>query len=238
VDPRQTNIRYLKGIGEAKAKYFEKLDITTIGDLISHFPRGYEDRSAITEIESLRPNLPCCIRATVCAAVTTQRGRSGITFCRTRAADDTGKIDLTFFNATYIRDSLIRGETYVFYGKPQISGRKFEMINPVFELAEKSGASETSATGRIMPVYPLTAGLPNSAIVRAQAVALDFAIPSMPDPIPHDVRMTHSWRGANGYHSKLSECTVHAVRESLEYILPTLELGLEIMKGDAGECAR
>ena len=192
MDPRHTNIRYLKGIGEAKAKYFEKLDITTIGDLISHFPRGYEDRSAITEIESLQPNLPCCIRATVCAAVTTQRGRSGITFCRTRAADDTGKIDLTFFNATYIRDSLIRGETYVFYGKPQISGRKFEMINPVFEPAEKSGASETSATGRIMPVYPLTAGLPNSAIVRAQAAALDLAIPSMPDPIPHDVRMTHS----------------------------------------------
>ena len=192
MDPRMMHIRTLKGIGDARAKIFEKLDIITIGDLISHFPRTYEDRSGITEIESLQPNLPCCVRATVCAPVTTQRGKSGITFCRTRVADDTGTMNLTFFNATYIRDSLIRGETYVFYGKPQVSGRKFEMINPVFELTEKSGASETSATGRIMPVYPLTAGLPNSAIIRAMAAALDVSVPSMPDPLPHDIRMTHS----------------------------------------------
>ncbi len=186
------SIKVLKGIGDAKAKYFERLGIYTVGQLLAHFPRTYEDRTEITDISMLRPNTPCCIRATVCAPVSTARGKSGVSFAKSRASDDTGSVNLTFFNAPYLRDSLIRGETYVFFGKPQLSGRTFTLINPVFEREERSGMSDTSATGRIMPVYPLTAGLTNYAVARAVSSALDTYIGDIPDCLPEDVRRTHN----------------------------------------------
>ncbi len=187
-----SDIRYLKGIGETRAKYFQKLDITTVGDVLRHYPRGYEDRTVITDIENLRSDVPCCIKATVTAPVSTARGKSGIVFCRSRAADDTGTVNLTFFNAQYLRDTLIRGETYVFYGKPQVSGRRYELVNPIFEPADTAGTKETSVTGRILPVYPLTAGLTNGAVARAVSAALEVAGDRVEDCLPHDIRMRYT----------------------------------------------
>ncbi len=184
-------IKNLKGIGDTRAKYFERLGIYTVGQLLAHFPRTYEDRRTICYISQLKPNVPSCIRATVCSPVTTARGKSGVSFAKCRVSDDTGTINLTFFNAAYIRDSLVRGETYVFYGKPQLTGRTFTMINPVFEPAEKAGKSETSATGRILPIYPLTAGLTNYAVARGVSSALESYIGDIPDCLPEDVRRTH-----------------------------------------------
>ncbi|MCL2343994.1 MAG: hypothetical protein FWC62_08900, partial [Firmicutes bacterium] len=60
-----TDIRYIKGIGETRAKALAKLDIFTLRDLISYFPRDYEDRSVVLPLKDVAPEMTGCVRATV-----------------------------------------------------------------------------------------------------------------------------------------------------------------------------
>ena len=112
-----TNVRYIKGIGETRAKALEKLGITTLRDLISYFPRSYEDRTLTRPIRDLTEGENVCVRAMIAADPTAHRIPGGRTIVRTRAVDETGVLDIVFFNQEYRKNSLHRGEIYIFYGK-------------------------------------------------------------------------------------------------------------------------
>ena len=84
------DVRYLKGIGEARAKLLEKLDIRTVYDLISYFPRAYEDRSIIRELSGIGDGETCCVRALVVSTPLLSRIRKGLNLTRFRIADDRG----------------------------------------------------------------------------------------------------------------------------------------------------
>lgn len=91
-----TNVRYIKGIGEARAAALEKLGITTLGDLIAYFPRGYEDRTAVRPIRELTAGECVCVRGMVAADPTPRRIAGGRTLVKTRVVDDSGSMDLVF----------------------------------------------------------------------------------------------------------------------------------------------
>ena len=112
-----TNVRYIKGIGETRAKALEKLGITTLRDLIGYFPRTYEDRTLTRPIRDLTEGENVCVRAMIAADPTAHRIPGGRTIVRTRAVDETGTLDVVFFNQEYRKNSLHRGEIYIFYGK-------------------------------------------------------------------------------------------------------------------------
>ena len=78
-----TNVRYIKGIGEARAAALEKLGITTLGDLIAYFPRGYEDRTQVRPIRELTAGESVCVRGMVAADLTAYRISGGRTIART-----------------------------------------------------------------------------------------------------------------------------------------------------------
>ena len=179
----KTDIRYVKGIGEARAKLLAKLDIYNIGDLISYFPRDYEDRTVFRTISELGSDRACCIRAYVTAAPALSRARSGRELVRLRIADDTGSIDVTFFNQIYVRDKLRAGQEYVFYGKAADTLGHISLINPVFEPAE----GENSITGHIVPIYRLTAGISNNMLSKAVHSSLDALGGAVPDYIPRGI---------------------------------------------------
>lgn len=147
-----TNVRYIKGIGEARAKALEKLGITTLRDLIGYFPRTYEDRTLTRPIRDLTEGENVCVRAMIAADPTAHRIPGGRPIVRTRAVDETGTLDVVFFNQEYRKNSLHRGEIYIFYGKVE-GQRRHQMVNP---LLEPEGRQHL--TGRIMPIYPLTGG--------------------------------------------------------------------------------
>ena len=147
-----TNVRYIKGIGEVRANALEKLGIVTLGDLISYFPRGYEDRTAVRPIRELTAGECVCVRGMVAADPTPRRIAGGRTLVKTRVVDDSGSLDLVFFNAQHLGSSLRMGETYVFFGRVEDDLRHRQMINPLFEPEGRQ-----QVTGRIMPIYPLTA---------------------------------------------------------------------------------
>ena len=180
-----TNVRYIKGIGETRAKALEKLGITTLRDLISYFPRSYEDRTLIRPIRALTEGENVCIRAMIAADPTAHRIPGGRTIVRTRAVDETGALDIVFFNQEYRKNSLHRGEIYIFYGKVE-GQRRHQLVNP---LLEPEGRQQL--TGRIMPIYPLTAGISQLMLTQAVRQGLDACRELLPDVLPDEVRREH-----------------------------------------------
>ena len=181
-----TNVRYIKGIGEARAAALEKLGITTLGDLIAYFPRGYEDRTQVRPIRELTAGESVCVRGMVAADLTAYRISGGRTIAKTRVVDDSGSLDLVFFNMEHRRDALHQGDVCVFFGKVEDNLRRKQMINPLFE---PEGWQQV--TGRIMPIYPLTAGVTQGLMARAARQGLDACRELLPDVLPDEVRQAH-----------------------------------------------
>ena len=181
-----TDVRYVKGIGEQRAKGLEKLGILTLRDLISYFPRAYDDRRAYKKIKDLEEGESACVEAMVASAPTLSRIRRGLELVKLRAVDETGALDVTFFNQAYMKDNLRAGETYTFFGKVEIMGRKRSMPNPI---TEREGSR--LMTGRIMPIYPLTAGISQLTLVKAMEQGLAACQKLLPDPLPDEVRLEH-----------------------------------------------
>ena len=176
-------ITVLKGIGPAKAKCFAALNIITLEDLICHFPRGYDDRTQMVRIEKLQPDVPACFRAMVMNTPRTSHIRKGLDLTKVQVADTTGRLNLTFFNAKYAAEQLHYGEEYLFYGAVSGDFIGYSMTNPVFEPVD----SAPGVTRRILPVYPLTAGLTNAAVGRAVAQAMEIC-PAPEEIIPERIR--------------------------------------------------
>ena len=112
-----TDIRYIKGIGETRANALNKLGIRTLEDLLSYFPRRWEDRTLERPIRELAVGEYACVRAMLAGDPTASRISGGRTLVKVRAVDDSGTLDVAFFNQDYRRTSLHKGETYIFYGK-------------------------------------------------------------------------------------------------------------------------
>ena len=185
-------ITILKGIGPSKAKQFANLNIFTLGDLICHFPRGYEDRTRLVPIEKLEPDVPACFKAMVMNTPKTAHIRKGLDITRVQVADTTGRLNLTFFNSKYVSDQLQYGREYIFYGAVSGDFIGYNMTNPVFESLD----SQPVTTRRILPIYPLTAGLSNAAVLKAVKQALELC-DTPPEIIPAEVRSRYGILGAD-----------------------------------------
>lgn len=181
-----TDVRYIKGIGEQRAKALGKLGIATLRDLISYFPRAYDDRSALRRIADLVPGETAGVAAMVASPPTISHIRKGLDLVKLRAVDDTGTLDVTFFNQAWLKNSLHQGETYIFYGRAEGSLLRHQMANPV---VEPEGRREV--TGRIVPIYPLTAGVSQLILSRSIRQGLDACADILPDVLPDRVRRHH-----------------------------------------------
>ena len=175
-----TELRYVKGIGEARARAFGRLGVHDLAGLVSFFPRAYEDRTRLVRIAELADGDLVCVEAVVGTEPQLSRIRRGLDLLRFRAVDETGAMQLTFFNQAYLKDQFRKGESYVFYGRAQVKGRFVSMTNPVFDRLADFGR----VTGRIVPVYRLTSGLSQNTVRSAVRQALDLSQGRLPDGLP------------------------------------------------------
>ena len=176
-------VTVLKGVGPARAKQFLQLGIQTLGDLICHFPRSYEDRTRLVPIRFLEPEAPACFRAVVMGTPRTSHIRKGLDLTRVTVADHSARLQLTFFNAKYAAEQLHYGEEYIFYGSLSGDAMGSQMVNPCFERPQDPAVS----TRRVLPIYPLTAGLHNGAVLKAVRQALAVCEPPE-EIIPQELR--------------------------------------------------
>ena len=178
----------LRGVGPARAAALQRLGIFTLYDLLAYFPRDYEDRTNPVEIAQLQPGVPACFEAMVVSQPVLRRIGKGRDVTNLTVADETGKLTLHYFNQAYIKNQLHYGQRYYFYGALLEHG--MQMANPAFEEADRPG----TVTNRLLPVYPLTAGLSNRTLCACIQQALSAA-GALPELLPEAVRTQYSLCG-------------------------------------------
>ena len=193
-------ITMLRGIGPAKAKLFQALNIFTLEDLICHFPRGYEDRTRLITLGELEADNPACFRAMVMSTPRTHHIRQGLDLTKVTVADHSGRLNLTFFNSRFAAENLEYGREYIFYGTLTGDFTGYGMTNPVFE----SPDSPAVTTRRVLPIYPLTAGLTNQAVLKAVRQALAVCDPPA-EVLPQAVREQYGILGAEDAYRAIHE---------------------------------
>ena len=225
-----TDIRYIKGVGEARAKSLAKLGITDLHSLLSYFPRAYDDRRAYKKIADLIPGENACVCAVIAGEPKLSRIRKGLDLVKLRAVDETGALELTYFNQSYLKNTFHTGDAYVFFGRAEGTPSRPQMTNPLFE---REGAHQI--TGRIMPIYPLTAGVSQSMLYRAVEQGLAACVDELPDILPEDVRLVyqlcHTRFAYENIHFPTDDEALSAARRRLAFEeLFLLALGLKLLR--------
>ena len=155
----EKEIQFIKGVGPNRAKLLNKLGINTLEDLITYYPRDYEDRSKPKMIASLVDGEEALIEAMVVSRMSEQRIRKNMAIYKLIVRDETGTCVLTWFNQSYLKNKFVLGQIYKFYGKVSIKYGKIEMNSPVYDSEETN-----KNTGKIIPLYPATFGLYQTTI--------------------------------------------------------------------------
>lgn len=178
-----TSIQYLTGVGPKRAALYQKLDIHTVRDLLYYFPRSYIDLTAPCDIAAMPLFEQCAVRARVVAKSSPQYIRRGMTLFRVKAADDSGSMVITFFNAKYAVEALKYDTEYIFYGRSGGTLTRREMASPSIYPADLPNA--------LIPVYPLTQGLSSKMVGANIAQALQLLGEELDDPIPDFIRQEY-----------------------------------------------
>lgn len=169
----------IKGLGKTRCALFEKLGVHSVGELLRFYPRTYSDWGDATPISEVANGEKCMIKATVSTAVSTARISGGRILSKVQAADDSGVIELVFFNNKYISNMLKFSEEYCFYGKVTRDLYGFSMVAPEFK--------KSSEVDSITPVYNLTSGLTNRVVINAVKQALQMLPETIVDPLPYEI---------------------------------------------------
>ncbi len=173
------DIKYIKGVGEARAMAFRSIGVSTVGELLRFYPRAYEDWSKILPISQCIMGENVCIKGTVMFPVKNERVRGGMLIAKATITDGEDVVSATFFNNKYIDKMLNSGEEYLFYGK--ITLGKFaarEMVSPMF--------IKTSQSVEIKPIYPQNKNITSKIIQSAVQNALE-KIENIPEFLPQEI---------------------------------------------------
>lgn len=229
---KNTNIQYLKGVGEKRAKILNKLGIFTVGDLLRFYPRDYMDWSKISSIAAAPFDSNCCIRAVVNHKPSGAKIRKGMTIYKTVVTDGESLMNITIFNSKYTADALEAGKEYLFYGKVGGNFYRREMSSPMIAPVE---------TGmRIHPVYHQSAGINSKTIEKLVRQAYgernDYFVDCIPQPLRDKLCLMEINKAVRELHFPTNEDTISEARRRLIFEeLFIFQLGLMKLKGNRKE---
>lgn len=178
----ESPITVIPGVGAVKSAAYAKLGVLTLGDLIQHYPRVYENRGEITPLSDAPEGVKRAFLLTVGTAAKAVRLRSHKSFLKFRAFDESGSCEIVFFNQDFLQKVFTVGSVFRFYGKVERSGKKLSLSAPAFE-----PWIEGVALPPLYPVYRLTDGLSQKQIAKDVKTALDLLSTEVDDPLPTDL---------------------------------------------------
>ena len=185
------DVKYIKGVGPNRVKLLNKLNIYTLKDLITYYPRTYEDRSKPKKICECIDGEEAVIEAIACGnLVETRLPRK--TMQKLLVRDETGSLLITWFNHTYLKSKFKVGQRYRFYGKFSYKYGKPELNSPVFDEIENK-----NNTGRIIPIYPLTYQLSQNTIRRIMENAINEVRGNLEENLPEEILKQYNLQGIN-----------------------------------------
>ena len=157
------SITKVKGIGDKTAQTFEKLNIFTVEDVLFHFPRNYfryPEPITVEGITSLQES-QFAIRAVVKKSPSSRNGRN-MNITTLTIGEAPKKLELVWFRAPYIKNQLLPGKEYVFFGKMVVKNKRWVMEQATIYAPEKYD----EIAGMLQPVYALTAGVTNNLLIK------------------------------------------------------------------------
>ena len=182
----QTSIKEIKGIGEKTQKLFEKVGVSTVGDLIRYYPRGYdvyEDAVPVSEVEEGRTQT---ITGTVYGRIQVSGSRS-MQVTTLYVKDLTGTIKVIWFRMPFLRNTLAKGGVITLRGRVVRKRDDLVMEHPeIFYPSEKY----KEKLNTLQPIYGLTAGLSNNVVSKAVKQALD-GLDLTREFLPDKIRMRY-----------------------------------------------
>ena len=170
--------KYIKGVGPNRIKQLNSLGIYTLEDVISYYPRGYENRGIKKDIAELVDGEDALIEAKCVSKMTEIRIRKNMTIYKLVVRDETATCTLTWFNVPFLRKRFIVGDTYKFFGKVKRKLNQIEMMTPIIDEQDSN-----KNTGRIIPIYPSTYNLSQNILRKIIENALEEAN-VLPETIP------------------------------------------------------
>ena len=183
-----TPVIKLSGIGKSRAEKLEKLGISTIRDLIYHFPRAYENRGDVRTLGMHDTDAPHSYILTVATEVHSALVKKGMTISKFRAFDESGSCEVVFFNSPFVKDVFHIGSTFRFFGKASFSkSRRLVLTAPKYE-----PVIDGVELNEFTPIYSLTEGLSSKMLEKHIQSAVDEIIPMIEDPIPENIRLKYS----------------------------------------------
>ncbi len=223
-----TEIKYLKGVGEKRARLLEKLGVLNVSALLRFYPRAYEDWSKITSIAQTPFGELCCVKAIIDRRPSAHLVRKGLTIYKAEATDGESLLHITIFNNKYTAEKLKEGEEFLFFGK--IGGNFYsrEMLSPEIERAE--------GKERIRPIYPQTEGLSSRVIEGLVDKAFELSGDKIIEPLPVKLRESYCLPGIrdalmNIHFPGNPDLLAQARRRLIFEELLILQLGLLRLKG-------
>ena len=172
--------------GPARVEILNKLGLFTLNDIINYFPREHEDRGRYKNIYELQDGETAAIRVVIASNVSETRVRRNMAIYKVIAKDETGNIILTWFNQPYIKKQLRVGGEYSFYGKVKNTLGRIEMQSPVFDAGDKA-----KNTGKIIPIYPLTAGITQNVFRGIVETAVKSVQGNLVDSLPEWIKVQY-----------------------------------------------
>ncbi len=198
----QTDIQFLPGVGPKRAALLKKeLNVETVGDFIRIYPFRYIDRSSIVPISSATPDMAYIqIRARV-VEINLFGSKGGISpedvkfnlvkRMSVKVSDGTGFMELVFFKGIkWMHSKLVKGEEYIFFGKPSVFNGHLNMVHPEVDNVRKDADADSGMMNNTMTgVYPSTEKLRNGGITgklmnRLMENALKTALPAIEESLP------------------------------------------------------
>ncbi|HYI46564.1 MAG TPA: ATP-dependent DNA helicase RecG [Actinomycetota bacterium] len=223
-----------------------KLGIATVQDMLQHYPRRHIDRTKLRTIRELKdlaaageldPEVTIHARVEQMGRPFQIGGRTGSqkkrkTMIKGRIADETGSIEVTWFNQDWVGRALAKGAQAFFYGRLSEFRGKLQMTAPRFEIV-KTGA-EPFNVGRIIPIYPATADITSDQLRKAMWETFE-SVEQVLDPLPDDMRrrlglMTRGEALRLIHFPEAKEDVMRARRRLVFDELFTLQLGLVFRK--------
>ena len=174
----QKSVQYIKNVGPSRVKLLNKLKIYSLQDLITYFPRNYEDRGIAKKLSNCVDGEEALIKAVAITKVSeTFAGKLKI--YRLVVRDGENPCTIVWYNQSYVKNLFKIGNTYNFYGKVEIKSGRYEMKSPIFD---ESGVNKN--TGKIIPIYPLTYGISQNTIRKIMENGVQEVYQNLEETLP------------------------------------------------------
>ena len=171
-------VQYIKNVGPTRVKLLNKLNINTLQDLISYFPRNYEDRGVAKRLSDCADGEEALIKGVAITKVQEIFARR-LKMYKLVIRDGENPCTIIWYNQSYLKNVIKIGHTYNFFGKVEIKLGRYEMKSPIFD---ESG--ENKNTGKIIPIYPLTYGITQNTIRKIIENGVNEAYGNMEETLP------------------------------------------------------